>query len=374
MEHNEIFIQKPEKGKPGLNVGLIMGKPLVKGEVGLEIEVEGKKLPHEDQTPAPWVYHHDGSLRGQENAEYVLAKPVPFDKVGDSLVMLWKAFKTKHSVFDDSNRTSVHVHLNVQEWHLNRLTAFLACYFALEEILTEWCGEYRVGNLFCLRAIDAPAIVSWTKRFIRSDGQVPLPETLHYAGLNTNALKKFGSLEIRTLRGTSDQTVIKQWVDILKRLYDISADFEDPRDICTMVSSGGGPLVFFDTILGDMAGVVRAGVSMTDNDIRDSIYTGIRLAQDICYCRDWSIYNPLSLKPDPFGRNMKTRVKKIITAVSPLEATNPLQALMPGGYVTVSSSNGSPIQLQVEEYLEPEEESGVYVEPEPFFDPDEEDY
>ena len=245
----EVFVPTVEVSKPGLNIGLIMGKSPTKGEVGIEIEVEGKKLIHEEETPDPWKYYVDGSLRGQENAEYILKKPIAFSDVDKVLDKLWAAFKKKKSVLDDSNRTSVHVHLNCQDFHLNRLTAFLASYFALEEILTEWCGEYRVGNLFCLRAIDAPAIVLWAKRFIRSDGNKPLPDTLHYSGLNVNALKKYGSLEIRTLRGTSNPTVIKKWVAVLHRLYDISADFSDPREICTMVSTGGGPLVFFDTIL-----------------------------------------------------------------------------------------------------------------------------
>ena len=185
-------------------------------------------------------------------------------------------------------------------------------YFALEEILTEWCGEYRVGNLFCLRAIDAPAIVSWTKRFIRNDGQGHLPEVLHYAALNTNPLKKFGSLELRQLRGTTDPDVIETWVRLLQRMYELSKDFPDPREICTMVSSGGGPLVFFETVLGELASVVKNGIGYNEQDIRDSIYVGIRLAQDICYCRDWSLYKPMPLKPDPFNRNMKKVAQKVM--------------------------------------------------------------
>lgn len=307
-----VRVPKNNTPKPGLNVGLIMGHKETKGEVGLEIEVEGVNLLHDGEAPTYWQYHQDGSLRGAENAEYVLTKPLPFDKVPLALKSLWTAFKKKKSVISDSNRTSVHVHLNVQDFHLNRLTAFLAMYFALEEPLTEWCGETRVGNLFCLRAIDAPAIVAWTKRFIRMDGQGTIPDTLHYAALNVNALKKFGSIEIRTLRGVSDPVIIHQWVGILQRMYELSADFKDPREVCTMVSSGGGALAFFETVLGEYASVVRQGIGMNDEQLRNSIYNGIRLAQDICYCRDWSLYKPMPLKRDPFDRNMKKVAQKIM--------------------------------------------------------------
>lgn len=308
----EVFIEKSDRGTPGLTVGVILGSKAVKGEVGIEIEVEGKKLPHEDTTPPPWLYHHDGSLRGEDNAEYVLKAPIPFDGVEKALSGLWKVFKTKKSVLDDSNRTSVHIHLNCQNFHLNRLTAFLGIYFALEEILTDWCGEHRVGNLFCLRAIDAPAIVTWSKKFIQSDGQAGLPESLHYAGLNISALKKFGSIEVRTLRGVSDPGIILRWIEFLRMIYEKSADFPDPREICTIISSGGGPVAFFDMMLGAGASLIRSDLGLTDSAIRERIMTGIRLSQDVCYCRDWSLYNPMELKPDPFNRSLKKVAKKMM--------------------------------------------------------------
>jgi hypothetical protein len=132
----------------------------------------------------------------------------------------------------------------------------MALWYTFEEVLTEWCGEHRVGNLFCLRAMDAPAIIAQLRKFIKNDGQSQLSEHLHYAGLNAHALAKFGSLEVRTLRGCSDPQTIIDWVGILERLYNLSAEYEDPRDICGAFSSEG-PLAFFEKILGDKVPVVR---------------------------------------------------------------------------------------------------------------------
>jgi len=315
MPSKEVFIPRKDREQKGLDIVTLMGNKPTKGEVGIEIEVEGVNLPADD-TPAPWVYHIDHSLRapkepGGMTAEYVLSKPLPFDEVPAALKKLWTKFKSKKSKLVDSNRTSVHVHLNVQNFFLNRLTSFCALYFIVEEILTEWCGEHRVGNLFCLRAKDATAIVTHLKNFIQEDGRYQIGEFMHYSALNANALKKYGSIEVRTLRGCSDPSVIIDWVEILERIYNLSEEYPDPREVCTALSSIG-PAAFFESILGPKSIVVRQGVPMSDNQISDSIYEGVRIAQDLCYCRDWDLYKPVKLKPDVFGRKMQKVANKFV--------------------------------------------------------------
>ncbi len=311
MPSKPVIIPKRDKPKNGINIATLLGKKPIVGEVGIEIEVEGKKLPKSDDTPEPWVYHVDHSLRGAENGEYVLFKPLPFHKVPDALDKLWAVFREKKSKIDDSNRTSVHVHVNCQPFYLNRLTSFMALWFIVEEVLTEWCGEHRVGNLFCLRAKDAPAITRYIKDFIVNDGQTVLNEVLHYAGLNASALKKYGSVEIRTLRGCSDPRVIQDWVDIIHRLYDLSGDYPDPRDVCTGLSSLG-PVAFFNNILGHKAKTVLGQLNLTENQLSNSVYEGCRIAQDLCYCREWDLYKPVEIKRDPFDRSLKQVAKKLL--------------------------------------------------------------
>jgi hypothetical protein len=312
----EPFVEKKNNKKPGFNVGVILNRKPVSGEVGIEIEVEGKNIVynHTPNFPAQWwVYKEDHSLRGEESGEYILTRPILFKQVPLALKDLFDALKKNKAKFDDSNRTSVHVHLNCQEFYLNRLAAFMALWFTCEEILTEWCGEHRVGNLFCLRSRDATAIISHLRKFLKSDGKYELSDHLHYSGLNANALRKYGSLEVRTMRGVSDPTIIQDWIEILQRLYEYSAEFTDPRDVCGMFS-GYGPLQMFQNILGPKVTTVRKVVTWTDQEIRDAMYRGIRLAQDLCYCRDWSLYKPQELKKDPFGRSQSTVAKKVLSA------------------------------------------------------------
>ncbi len=300
MSHKAIKVAK-RRDKSQFNLATILRNKATDGEIGMEIEVEGNKFQKES-IPKPWKYTKDGSLRGQDNAEYILSKPIKFSEVPASIGTLWKMFDDYGSVLDESNRTSVHVHLNCQSFHLNRLTSFLALYFSIEELLTAFAGEHRIGNLFCLRAKDAPAIVSSLKQFIKNDGQTELRDNFHYAGLNANALHKFGSLEIRSLRGCRDPQTILDWVAMLERLYVLSESFKDPRAICNDFS-GSGPMAYLDMVLGSKVNTLRANITYNNQEIMESLYNGIRLAQDLCYCREWDNFTPVNLTPDPFGRS-----------------------------------------------------------------------
>lgn len=309
-----VFCRQKPKPIVGLPLQTILKRYIrpVSGVVGIEVEVEGNKFPkvpgYENSSKARplegwkfWSYVKDGSLRGKDNAEYVLQRPLEFVQVPEAIEELRNQLASYGSVLSESNRTSVHVHLNCQPFYMNRLASFCALFFCMEEVLTEWCGDHRVGNLFCLRGKDAPAIVTKIKKFIQSDGKAELTDSLHYSALNANALFKFGSLEVRTMRGVTDFNLILQWVKILERLYLFSDTSKDPSDIPGLFSQHG-PLSFFETVMGECAPIIRAGIDFTDNQLRESMYEGIRLAQDLCYCRDWSLFTPANLKPDPFGR------------------------------------------------------------------------
>ena len=294
----------------------IFGTLKTTGKVGLEIEVEGSGFPktyeddedcdESDLIPAQWRYTHDGSLRGFDNAEYVLVRPLEFEDVPEAIDDLWKMFKDYGSKLDESNRTSVHVHLNVQEFRLNRLCAFAGLWFCVEDLLVRWCGDHRVGNMFCLRASDAPVIVSKLRKLVVNGDVrgITNDDGLHYAGFNTQALAKFGSIEIRTLRGATDPTVIKTWVAILERIYTISEHYQDdPRTVCQLFS-GRHYRDFIQEILGPYTDAVLDSLEMSEDDIRKSVHQGVRIAQNICFCSTWEEYRQTATaKPDPFGRD-----------------------------------------------------------------------
>jgi len=372
------FVPNPSFDVQGTHLAHTLGLNTTAGDIGIEIECEGNKFPkHSSQIPSAWRYVHDGSLRGEDNAEYVLAKPLSFEHAENAVKDIYKCLADYGTVLDESNRTSVHVHLNVQRFYLNRLASFFGLYFMVEEILTEWCGDHRIGNLFCLRAKDAPAIVTKVKRFIQNDGRSELTEGLHYSGLNAHAMMKFGSLEIRSLRGVTDPTLVLDWVKVLERIYVLSGEYEDPR-LVTENFSGNDPLDFLRNVLGESYDTVRNGIEFSDEQVRASMYEGIRLAQDICYCRDWSRYKPIDVSKNPFGRNKSASLEAAMSDIqSQFEIGGVTYASAPVPTATafynslLSAGNNAGVIPTTSTYIHnPVTELEDYYEPEPSYNED----
>lgn len=305
-----VFVKKHQQQKEDdLTIAAFRGVRTKTGHVGLEVEVESNRpnvFPKDPGTLASyWNYHRDNSLRGADNGEYVLERPINFDKVDGALDALWKLFRDANAEIAESNRTSVHVHLNVLPFYQNRLVSLAALWFIFEEVLSMWCGDHRVGNLFAIRAKDGQAVVTQLKKWIEAKGNYKLNEnSMHYAAFNSASIQALGSVEVRTLRGATEPEVIKQWVRILKCLYDASDRFADPRTIVETFSYDG-PTNFFHSIFGELAEPIRNNVELNEEQFQTSLYEGIRYAQDLVFARDWSDFNPTVIREDPFGRQGK---------------------------------------------------------------------
>jgi len=308
-----VFAKKKEPKEPvqDLTIAAMQGRKPKSGQVGIEIECEActaNSLPKKDAVIAEyWRPERDGSLRGADSCEYILTKPIDFDKVDDAVDKLWAEFDNKKVKLVESIRTSTHVHLNVMPFYQNRLAALLGLWFIFEEPLSYWCGDHRVGNLFCVRAKDGESIIRQIKSWLEAKGKFSLNnESLHYSALNMAALNKYGSIEVRTMHGPVTPGPVKQWVRILKRLYDASADFEDPRTLIEKFSLAG-PYDFLMNIFGDEAETVLRNIG--ELDVRESLFEGMRFAQEVVYARDWSDFRPAKVAIDPFGRGKKPSVE-----------------------------------------------------------------
>lgn len=93
---------------------------------------------------------------------------------------------------------------------------------------------------------------------------------------------------------------------------------------------------------------------MTDREISDSIYNGVRLAQDICYCRDWSLYVPMKLKPDPFGRKASQVLNSMATGSGMIYQTTAPMPPMPASGPAMSSAPAWYNPEEEQEYYDPE--------------------
>lgn len=232
--------------------------PVIKGDFGIEIEVEGENLvPTVASSQCPWKTEDDGSLRGRfpdQRAEYVLNKPIPYGRVKPALEYLEKHLKG--SRLDFSFRTSTHVHVNVLELNEVQLMNFIYTYLLLEEPLVNFCGAQRVNNRFCLRLQDAEGlrdclVVLFSQGLKKIAGNLR-EDRIRYAALNLAALNKYGSLEFRSMRGTLDVKVLTTWVDALNSIREYAMRMQDPIAIYEEFTRNA-PADFAQIVLGDTA-------------------------------------------------------------------------------------------------------------------------
>lgn len=298
------------------------------GEIGIEIECEGTRLFREPL--AYWGCHSDGSLRGvdgEDPVEYVLRDPLSRNNIPKALSYLSSRLKTAKSDIRDSHRTSVHIHFNCQQMTLKEIFTFVCLYLIFENLLVDFSGPERVGNLFCQRAKDSQYWVhSIVEAFRNGDFSRVFDDNLRYTSCNTASLDKFGSLEFRSLRGTVDTELIQNWIDILCVLKDKSKQFSDPLKLYEAfyeAETDG----FFNRIFGDSPKLKRLLEQSSSVPIQPSMSQGSIFVRDIAYSiEEWS--SPLAEKKET---GQKPPVKK--RRVANVQRGRPREALDEGNGV-----------------------------------------
>lgn len=209
---------------------------LFDGTFGLEIETEAPSS-YKIKEYSFWDVKNDGSLR-DFGKEYVLKVPLRF---GEELDAALNEFKTKTAgipFHQNSISTSVHIHVNVLPETWRTLANFLTIYTLTENILIEYSGEFRRNNLFCLPIRSVPYVQQLINtifenvekknyKFSRKLEQ----EYIKYAALNLGTLYRFGSIEIRSFRGTTDINLIRNWVEIQNNILEFSRQDITPQII-----------------------------------------------------------------------------------------------------------------------------------------------
>lgn len=214
------------------------GRFNAKGDIGIEIEVEGRNLPPLGMLENKWWgVHADGSLRG--GLEYTLVNPIKKADVNEVLTFLLdKEFKAPGVRVDHSPRTSVHIHHNRLGWRVQEIYTYACLYFIFENLLVRYAGNDRIGNMYCLGASDAeylPMTLIQTllnKTYLTGVGN----EEIRYSGLNFASIFKFGSTEVRLLRGTVEKAIITDWIDVLECLNIWAQKINDPKELWGMYS------------------------------------------------------------------------------------------------------------------------------------------
>lgn len=200
------------------------------GDFGIEIEIEGDRvtIPRNQY----WNQEADGSLRPKpECCEYVLKKPLSYEGAIKAIDWLNKQHKEAGTVANWSFRCSTHVHLNVQEMLVKDLLILTYLYYIFEEPIVKWAGEERVGNRFCLRLQDSMEIPFTVEEvFSNNLGRIN-GDAIRYAALNLAAISKYGSIEFRSLNGTTDKERISKWLNAIMSLKTFAEKVKDVEEV-----------------------------------------------------------------------------------------------------------------------------------------------
>lgn len=202
-----------------------------KGEIGIEIECEGRDLPIDIQSKY-WAVVADGSLRNG-GLEYILRNPIMRKDVSTTL-REWRD-ATTGVVFDFTSRTSVHVHVNIGNYTIREVMNVFTAFWLLENVLVGLNGKTREGNLFCLRVKDAESLpIDLVESLEKGKPLNVCTDHYRYAALNPAAITKYGSAEFRFIKGTADIERIEFWVGALYQLVTTAKNFKNPEDVLAL--------------------------------------------------------------------------------------------------------------------------------------------
>lgn len=188
---------------------------------GVEIEMEFPEnfdlSPLNEIPRRNWLREEDGSLRGQ-SVEFVQTSPGPLEKTTSLVEALYSV--TGEDNINNAQRAGTHVHINFSDKTIGDLFNFAEYWYALEPLLVRYGGNSRVGNHFCLRAIDAEELIFPLVQ-LRKGRRFEFNDDFRYSALNWCALNKYGTLETRSC-GTFGSQHLTDFLRILDEMYRLS--------------------------------------------------------------------------------------------------------------------------------------------------------
>jgi hypothetical protein len=196
-------------------------------KVGIELEYEDCKLGLTDIDPSYWRVDTHHSLRngGLEliSIPLSIAQTAPALDSAERMIKSMKGKATK--------RCGVHVHLNVSDLTLMQLWQIMTYNTLLEPFIFAQFAKNREDSHFCVptwtntelqrRMYDDATRLhkGWAKpRGVYAHDGLTMLKTSKYSARNVAAIKKFGTLEFRQHRGSTDMNEVYRWVHFIRGL------------------------------------------------------------------------------------------------------------------------------------------------------------
>lgn len=189
-------------------------------KIGVEVEVENIRGPIRYDSGF-WVIKEDGSLRnhGYEFMSY----PIEGNEIAYAINNLFNALP---DAADFSERTSIHVHVNVRNFTVQRLLNVVLLYLVFEKTLYRFAGPYRYKNIFCVPIQETRIPVTIQNYLIRFRLNEFIHEWNKYSGLNLLPVKQFGTIEYRMMYGHREQDYLLRWINILLAIHTTAKEYQ----------------------------------------------------------------------------------------------------------------------------------------------------
>lgn len=116
-----------------------------------------------------------------------------------------------------SERTSIHVHVNVRDLSLKEVRNLILTYALLEPLFFEFAGQDRKGSIYCV-----PLSYTYLPSLYKHPVHILLDKWKNnkYTAFNLLPIISFGTVEFRHLYGTDDLGVFTTWLTAIKELYE----------------------------------------------------------------------------------------------------------------------------------------------------------
>lgn len=278
--------------------------------IGIEVEVEN--IPDKVDCTPVWAYKEDGSLRNN-GIEYVSA-PMEAQYVPSALSYL------KHHLNSANNpeytpRTSIHVHMNVQNMSFKQVQVFTLLYLCFESLLYSYAGNGRNKSIFCVPLSHAGYVGNLRGFFSFNDfSSTAFTEYFRhwhkYTGFNLHPVHQFGTVEFRHLAGTDDVEYISKWVSLILALKEAALvyNLEDLFKVISDLNTNSEYYIFASNIFKDSLQYVNV------NSLQDTMEKDISHIKDCFFPNKQRTFDKEAFKTSYFY--IRHKIKEVVKEVS----------------------------------------------------------
>lgn len=217
--------------------------------IGIEVEVENYQGGNGNLNRA-WAQIEDGSLRN--NGVEFITKPIKAIHAPACLQYLMHSYLNTDVCY--SPRTSVHIHLNVQDLVLSQVQDIIMLYAVFEKLFYKYAGRGRQKNIYCVPMSDCDLMPHLTDR-----GHDRLRTWSKYTGLNVLTISNYGTIEFRHMHGTNDVEKLSTWINLICRFkaYVKENSSKHIRSLIAEMNDGFDFPRLMHEVFGDYAAVLR---------------------------------------------------------------------------------------------------------------------